>query len=152
MTPAYTIASTDIDKTEFESDFGYLVFRVNAVLAHSISQRTQRDLSVTAAQGRLLYLVGRRGLSHAAEISRGCYVDPTAVTRLINRLVRDGLLTRTPSTVDRRVSRLVLTTQGQRVAGGMPAIFSDVYNDLLVGFSAEEVASFKAMLLRMLSY
>jgi len=151
MTPPYTIVSTDIDKTERERDFGYLVFRANAVLAHSISQRTQHDLNITAAQGRLLYLVGRHGLSHAAEISRGCCVDPTAVTRLINRLVRDGLLIRMQSTVDRRVIRLVLTPQGQRVAGRMPAIFSDVYNDFLAGFSAEEVASFKEMLLRMLS-
>jgi hypothetical protein len=61
MTPPYTIVSTDIDKTELESDFGYLVFRVNAVLAHSISQRTQHDLNVTAAQGRLPYLVERHG-------------------------------------------------------------------------------------------
>jgi DNA-binding MarR family transcriptional regulator len=151
MTPPYMIVCTDIDKTELESDFGSLVFRAYSVLAHAISQRTQHDLNVTAAQGRLLYLVEMHGLSHAAEISRECYVDPTAVTRLINRLVRDGLLTRTQSTVDRRVFRLVPTPQGQRVAGGMPAIFSDVYNDLLAGFSAEEVASFKEMLLRMLS-
>ncbi|WP_394365158.1 MarR family transcriptional regulator [Paraburkholderia kirstenboschensis] len=48
-------------------------------------------MNVTAAQGRLLYLVERHGLSHAAEISRECYVDLAAVTRLINRLVRDGL-------------------------------------------------------------
>jgi DNA-binding MarR family transcriptional regulator len=151
MTTPYTIVSADIDKTELESDFGSLVFRAYSVMAHAISQRTQHDLNVTAAQGRLLYLVERHGLSHAADISRVCYVDPTAVTRLINRLVRDGLLTRTQSKVDRRVLRLVLTPQGQRVADRMPAIFSNVYNDLLAGFSAEEVASFKEMLLRMLS-
>jgi DNA-binding MarR family transcriptional regulator len=151
MMPPKTPLSTDIDRTEIESDFGYLVFRAHSVLTHAISQRTLRDLDVTASQGRLLHLVERVGLSHAALIARECDVDPTAVTRLIDRLVRSGLLVRTPNAADRRASRLVLTRQGQIVAGHMPGILTDVYSKVLAGFSVDEVASFKEMLRRILS-
>ena len=78
-------------------------------------------------------------------------IDPTAVTRLIDRLVRSGLLMRTPNALDRRVSRLVLTRQGQIVAGHMPGILTDVYSKVLAGFSVDEVASFMEMLRRILS-
>lgn len=54
-TPPYTMSSMDINRTELESDFGYLVSRVHSMVVHSIMQRTLHELNVTAAQGRLLY-------------------------------------------------------------------------------------------------
>jgi DNA-binding MarR family transcriptional regulator len=151
MATPNTTSRTDFDNVEVGSDFLYLVSRANAVLANSISRRAMQALNVTAAQGRLLYLVDRYGLSHAGEIARECNVDPTAVTRLIDRLVRNGLLTRARCVFDRRMIRLVLTPQGQAVAEQMPAIFTDVYNEVLADFSPDEHALFKAMLRRLLA-
>src|SRR5579864_8452760 len=151
MATPNTNSRTDFDNAEIGSDFLYLVSRANAVLANSISRRAMQALNVTAAQGRLLYLVDRYGLSHAGEIARECNVDPTAVTRLIDRLVRNGLLTRARCVLDRRMIRLVLTPQGQAVAEQMPAIFTDVYNEVLADFSPDEHALFKAMLRRLLA-
>jgi DNA-binding MarR family transcriptional regulator len=151
MMPPNTISSIDFDRAEVNSDFCYLLLRANGVLAHLISQRTTHELNVTAAQGRLLYLIERYGLSHAAQIARECNIDPTAITRVIARLVRNGFLTRAHSALDRRVIRLSMTPQGQAVADQMPAIFTDVYNEVLAGFSPDELASFKAMLRRILA-
>jgi DNA-binding MarR family transcriptional regulator len=149
MTPRCTISLTCSEKTWLDDDFGYLVFRVHSAVTHSISHRVLAELNVTAAQGRLLHLVSRRGQWHATQISRECGVDLAAVTRLIDRLVRAGLLVRTRSTVDRRVNCLVLTERGQNVADQVPVILADVHRTLLAGFSADEVTSFKQMLLRM---
>jgi DNA-binding MarR family transcriptional regulator len=142
---------TDSNNAEIGSDFLYLVSRTNAVLASSISRRAMQVLNVTAAQGRLLYLVDRHGLSHAGEIAHECNVDPAAITRLIDRLVRKGFLTRARCGLDRRMIQLVLTPQGQVVADQMPAIFTEVYNEVLADFSPEEHALFKAMLRRLLA-
>ena len=149
MTSLCTIPLTCSEKTWLDDDFGHLVFRVHSAVTHSISHRLLPELNVTAAQGRLLYIVSWQGLRHATQISRECGVDLTAVTRLIDRLVRAGLLVRTRSTVDRRVNCLVLTERGQSVADRIPAILADVHRTLLAGFSADEVTLFKQMLLRM---
>lgn len=151
MTSPYAMLPARNEETLLDDDFGYLVFRVHSVVKHSISHRSLQELNVTAGQGRVLYLVDRHGLWHAAQIARECCVDLAAVTRLIDRLVRDGLLTRVQSAVDRRVSRLVLTKEGKSVADRMPAILAEAYGALLAGFSDDEVASFKEMLARMLS-
>jgi DNA-binding MarR family transcriptional regulator len=151
MTFLPTTLSVDSETSRLDDDFGYLVFRAYSAVTHSISQRLVQELNVTAAQGRVLCLMDRHGLWHAAQISRECGVDLAAVTRLVDRLVRDGLLTREPSTVDRRVSCLVLTEQGQSVADRMPAILADVYGALLADFSTGEIAAFKRMLHRMLA-
>jgi DNA-binding MarR family transcriptional regulator len=146
-----TTSRTDFDNAEPGSEFLYLVSRANAVLANSISRRAMQVLNVTAAQGRLLYLVDRYGLSHAGKIARECSVDPAAITRLIDRLVRDGFLTRARCGLDRRMVRLVLTPQGRAVADQMPAVFTDVYNEVLADFGPDEHALFKAMLRRLLA-
>ncbi|SOE70698.1 transcriptional regulator, MarR family [Burkholderia sp. D7] len=151
MTTPNTTSRTDFDNAEIANDFLRLVSRASAVLANSISQRAMQALNVTAVQGRLLYLVDRYGLSHAGEIARECNVDPTAITRLIERLVRNGFLSRARCVLDRRMIRLVLTSQGQAVADQMPAIFTDVQNEVLADFSPDEHALLKAMLRRLLT-
>ncbi|MGF6600695.1 DNA-binding MarR family transcriptional regulator [Paraburkholderia sp. GAS448] len=151
MATPNTTSRIDFDNAEIRSDLLHLVSRANAVLANSISRRAMQALNVTATQGRLLYLVDRYGLSHAGEIARECNVDPTAITRLIDRLVRIGFLTRARCLLDRRMIRLVLTPQGQAVADQMPAIFTDVYNEVLADFSPDEHALFKGMLRRLLA-
>ena len=46
---------------------------------------------------------------------------------------------------------LALTPEGQRVAARIPAIFSGVLDDLLSGFTPEEVGLLKSMLKRVLA-
>lgn len=151
MATPNTASWTDLDNAEIGNDFLHLISRANAVLANAISRRTTQVLNVTATQGRVLYLIDRYGLKHPAELARECNVDPTAITRLIERLVRNGFLTRTRCVLDRRMIRLVLTPQGHAVVDQMPAIFTDVYNEVLAGFSSCELAFFKAMLRRLLA-
>jgi DNA-binding MarR family transcriptional regulator len=151
MATPSVISRTDFDKAEIGSDLLYLVSRVNAVLANAVSRRSMQALKVTAAQGRLLHLVDRYGLSHPTELARECNVDPTAITRLIDRLVRNGFLTRTSCVSDRRMIRIALTQQGHAAAEQLPAIFTDAHNEVLASFSPDELAFFEAMLRRLLA-
>jgi len=86
----------------------------------------------------------------AAELAREYGIDASAVTRLIDRLEKRGLLTRVRSNEDRRVVRLALTPEGHAIAAKMPAIFNGVLDSLLGGFTPEEVGFLKSMLRRVL--
>lgn len=52
---------------------------------------------------------------------------------------------------DRRVVRLELTDEGRAIAEKLPAIFRSVLDQLLGGFTPEEVGFLKSMLRRILS-
>jgi DNA-binding MarR family transcriptional regulator len=87
----------------------------------------------------------------AADIAREYGIDASAVTRLIDRLEKRGLLSRVRSEEDRRVVRLELTDDGRATAEKIPAIFAHVLDHLLTGFTPEEVGFLKSMMRRILA-
>ena len=93
---------------------------------------------------------GERPGLPAADLAREYGIDASAVTRLIDRLEKRGLITRLRSEEDRRVVRLALTEEGHALAARIPAIFNGVLDKLLSGFTPEEVGFLKSMLRRML--
>jgi DNA-binding MarR family transcriptional regulator len=60
----------------------------------------------------LLFLWARDGMSQA-ELSRVVAIEPPTMVRTIDRMVRDGLVTRVPDPDDGRVSRIYLTDRGR---------------------------------------
>jgi DNA-binding MarR family transcriptional regulator len=129
---------------------GYLIARVKSTLSNLVTQRSMAELGITSQQGSILFMVASGKCLLAAELAREYGIDASAVTRLIDRLEKRGLLTRVRSNEDRRVVRLALTPEGEAIAARMPAIFTGVLDSLLGGFTAEEVGFLKSMLRRVL--
>ncbi|MDX6644807.1 MAG: MarR family transcriptional regulator, lower aerobic nicotinate degradation pathway regulator [Miltoncostaeaceae bacterium] len=75
--------------------------------------------------GLLLRLVERDGLTQI-ELARRQRVEAPTVCRMVDRLVRDGLVERLPHPDDRRASRVVLTDEGRRVAERGMAVVADL--------------------------
>jgi DNA-binding MarR family transcriptional regulator len=74
---------------------------------------------VTVPQLRALVLVGGRGPLRAADIASELEIDSSTATRLIDRLVRKGLLDRSRDETDRRVVWLAATAEGKRLLQAM---------------------------------
>ena len=129
---------------------GYLISRVKSTLSNLVTQRSMAELGITSQQGSILFMVASGKCLLAAELAREYGIDASAVTRLIDRLEKRGLLTRVRSNEDRRVVRVALTPEGEAIAARMPAIFTGVLDSLLGGFTAEEVGFLKSMLRRVL--
>jgi DNA-binding MarR family transcriptional regulator len=87
----------------------------------------------------------------AAELARAACVDTGAMTRMLDRLEAKELLRRTPCPKDRRVVRIELTGEGERLCREIPYNLSRVLNSMLRGFTAEEVETFKGLARRMLA-
>src|ERR1700710_1516106 len=85
-----------------------------------------------------MFILPRRRSVAAADLAREYGIDASAVTRLIHRLEKRGLITRLRSEEDRRVVRLALTEEGRVLAGQIPAIFTKGLDKLLSGFTPEE--------------
>ncbi|EKS67549.1 MULTISPECIES: MarR family transcriptional regulator [Caballeronia] len=130
---------------------GYLISRVRSTMWNMVTQHTTSELGITSTQASILFMLAVGKCLTAADIAREYGIDASAVTRLIDRLEKRGLLSRVRSEEDRRVVRLALTDEGHATAEKIPAIFTRVLDNLLAGFTPEEVGFLKSMLRRILA-
>jgi DNA-binding MarR family transcriptional regulator len=78
-------------------------------------RREARAVGVSPEQVSLLVAIKyARGIG-VRELAGHERISPPAMTKHVDRLERDGLVTRTPSAADRRRVGLTLTEEGQRV-------------------------------------
>jgi DNA-binding MarR family transcriptional regulator len=132
-----------------DDSYGYLVRRLHASLQRHIERRVQ-SLDLTALQWGPLLLVAQGKGDTAAALARALDIDTGAVTRMLDRLERKGLIKRRRSTNDRRLVHLELTDEGRHAIGLVPFAIAEVLNLHLAGFSEREVRQLKRFLSRMI--
>ena len=129
---------------------GDLLRTVRTDLLSSLD-RELAEHRISGAQHAILAALAEDGIDSAANLCRAMSYDPGAMTRMLDRLERKGLVHRARCRKDRRVVRLELTDEGQRLCRDIPYNLSRVLNSMLRGFTAEEVEIFKGLTRRMLA-
>ena len=132
-----------------EESVGYLLKRSQIKLVKSVDI----DLAahdITHAQGSIVLMLYSGHYSTAAELARELYIDSASITRMLDRLEKRVLIMRMPRGDDRRVINLKLTDEGNKLAAQVPALYAAVLNRHFVDFSAEEVATLKTLLRKLL--
>jgi len=95
-----------------EDSLGYLVNRVARSIAHQLAEEI-RPAGVAIGQWSvLMFLWAREGMSQA-DLARVVAIEPPTMVRTIDRMVRDGLITRIADPGDGRISRIHLTDRGR---------------------------------------
>lgn len=74
------------------------------------------------------------------ELSARLMVSNGNITGLVDRLVEEGSLRRTPSQTDRRSSRVSLTSEGRKLFAAMSAAHARWIDDLFAGIGREDKA------------
>lgn len=95
----------------------------------------------------LFYICRHPGVSQEA-LSRALYVNKSSVTRHIARLEEAGLLTRTPSTEDRRVMLVYPTDKAIALLPRLREVGGLWHAAITDGFTPEEAALFESLLSR----
>jgi DNA-binding MarR family transcriptional regulator len=107
-------------------------------------------LGITAAQFVILVRLSEEDVGSATGLCRGVSYDPGAMTRMIDRLEKKGLVRRVRRADDRRKVDLELTAEGKAVRPKLIAAVVKVLNHRLRGFSKAEAQQFTEFLRRML--
>ena len=76
-------------------------------------------LSLTIPQLKSLFYISRHGKVNLSGLASGIHVTQANVTGIVDRLVEQGLLTRTPDPDDRRISWLRLTDKGKMLINNL---------------------------------
>jgi DNA-binding MarR family transcriptional regulator len=131
-----------------DNSLAYWISRVHMRLTHRVSQRTLVELGVTGSQAWILHLIASGRCRNPSDIAQECEIDLGAVTRLLDRVEKRGLLQRMRSTKDRRVVQLELTEQGTSVAKRVPHIFESAFQHAQAGLTQAEVGFLESLLRR----
>jgi DNA-binding MarR family transcriptional regulator len=142
--PVYDARSYDPARS-----IGALLGRVKAEMGAAFDAELA-PLDITAAQYVILMSLAHGECSSASDLCKGISYDPGAMTRMLDRLERRGLVRRVPNPDDRRTFHLELTEEGKAVMPKLRAAGMKVLNRFLDGFSAREAQQFERFLLRML--
>lgn len=105
-----------------------------------------RDLG-TAQWEVLTRLWQRNGTSQTA-LARGAGRDKAGMTRLLDRMERDGLVERRADPDDRRVSRVFLTPDGRSLHCDLLPIVSQVIEKALRGMDEKDLTALRCGLKR----
>jgi len=127
---------------------GYLIRRIFNLMSHELDHAMEPH-GLTNAQWLPLMKLSAGQAHTAAELSRCCELDASAITRLLDRLEDKALCQRVRSSEDRRVVNLALTPEGHQAAEVIPEVLCQVQNRLLSGFSEAEWAQLKSLLQRL---
>ena len=106
-------------------------------------------LDISHAQWIVVMLLGDGAASTAAELCKILIYDPGAMTRLLDRLEKKGVLRRVRTAGDRRAVRLELTDDGSKLYPRILEALVQVFNRLLRGFTKSEVRQLEQLLTRM---
>ncbi|MCX5678689.1 MAG: MarR family transcriptional regulator [Candidatus Omnitrophica bacterium] len=89
-----------------------------AIMREFLKQESDKfyNVKITIPQLVVLEMLTRDGESRMTDLARSINVTTAAMTGIVDRLVRDGYVTRTSDLEDRRVIKIKPTAKGARVA------------------------------------
>jgi DNA-binding MarR family transcriptional regulator len=130
---------TEIDTLSIADRLRPVLLRVGREL-----RREARDVGISPEQVSLLVAIKYAPGVGVRELAARERVSPPALSNHVDRLERDGLVTRTPSASDRRRVGLTLTDEGQRVLRRVRSRRTAWLATRLRALSAEELEAVEA--------
>ena len=94
----------------------------------------------------ILFLLSRGEGKTMSELSSALSIDNSTLTRLSDRLVKEGLIERTRDDSDRRVSKLRITGKGTAESRKALKITKEINSEITKGFTPDEIAAFVRVL------
>lgn len=128
-------------------DFGGLLNAASSGLS-TLGDRVLKPLKVTSAQWKVLVVLARRGDSRVSDLVAVLEHDQAAVSRLVGRMERSGLVRRADDPDDARVGVVSLTKTGERTYQRCEEKLRAVMGSLQRALKASEQAELRRLLMK----
>ena len=125
----------------------YLLFKAQTKLQNYLrSELSSAGVKVTAVQAGILFLLKQKDGRTMTELSQVISTDNSAMTGLVDRLEKSGLIVRKAAPNDRRAYLIHVTPEGLEEVEKAKVIIKRVNGEIKEGFSEEEINAFKKVL------
>jgi DNA-binding MarR family transcriptional regulator len=144
-----TLITPPADTDGNDESFGLLIHYVKmGLMRHLERDLAESHLGVNFTHYRVLMRLSKLGVMTSSELAREIEHDAGALTRVLDRMVEQGYVLRTPSEHDRRSTELSLTVSGQALVVPLREIADKLVSLALSDLSADEQMTLKLLLKR----
>jgi len=129
---------------------------IGVILATLSRQQRKRmdallgDYGLHVGQDMLLMNVSEADGCTQNEIAECLGIQPATVTRMLQRVERNGLIERRKDPDDSRITRVYLTEEGRRQEQRLASLWENVEGDLVKGMTPIEQALLRRLLVQMI--
>ncbi len=127
----------------------YLINRVGFALVDRFSGNELVRQHLTIAMWRVLAALSTNGEQRQIDLAEMTSIDASTLSRLVTRLVRQGLVTRSRSKVSNREVTVELSEKGRALVERLIPEARRLEDDAIDGLSEKELAAVKRALRRM---
>ena len=121
------------------------------IVMHKMMNRAQemyQEFDLNKSQAGVLFTLHRSDSMSQKELAARLNVTPPSITASIQKMERDGYLTRHPDPKDQRVMRLSLTEKGKSCIQSVWTVAQQMEELMFCDMTVEEVALLKRLLLQ----
>lgn len=126
----------------------YLIWRADLIIYQRLD-KILRPTRLTVAQYTVMSILGRRGWSSSAQLSRRVGVSPQTMFRVISELERRKLVRRRSDEGDRRALGISLTQKGARLLASCERRVASLEAEMFRSFTPAQLGRFRGDLLRL---
>ncbi|MGR5390004.1 MULTISPECIES: MarR family winged helix-turn-helix transcriptional regulator [Vibrio] len=133
------------DNTSLES-----IFRlVHSVKRQMSEQIESLDSEIAPMNIRVMKIITKKSPCTAIDIAHYLNRDKAQVTRLVNALINQELVKKSPNPEDKRSQLLILTDKGQEVMSKISDIDRDMLKRMTKGMAEDELEQFRKIAKKM---
>jgi len=104
---------------------------------YGILEEVLKTAGVDQPRWRALMILGEQNPCRIGDIARGSVIKLSTMTRIIQRMQKEGLVTATPNPDDNRVSEVHLTDMGTEKLAKIKSVASKVFQKAIEGLDEE---------------
>jgi len=127
----------------------YLTNRVGMIVAEQFGTDALAEHGLSIAMWRVMAVLASRGSQRQIDLADLTSIEVSTLSRLVSRLIRKGLVTRTRSANSNREVAVKLSPKGQSLVSHLIPIALDFEAAAIAGLSAKDIAVLKHCLRRM---
>lgn len=112
-------------------------------ITHRYMGNQLESYGLTKGQPRILHLLKHHSPLTQKDLLARMDIRPATLTRMLQRMEKNGLITRTPSKKDQRVIDITLTERGYEAQKAAERVFHEIEEEIASLLTDEEKATLK---------
>ena len=127
--------------------YSFITGKASIAIARRLQKKfNAAGLNITIEQWSVLYHLWKEDGRSQQELCNATFRDKPSITRLVDNLEKLNLVKRVPDEKDRRINKIFLTRQAQKLEEDTMQLAEDTLNEALEGVPAEQVELCKNVL------
>lgn len=127
--------------------YSFITGKASTAIARRLQKNfKQAGIEITIEQWSVLYHLWKEDGRSQQQLCEATFRDKPSITRLVDNLEKLGLVKRTPAKDDRRINKICLTAEAQKLQEEAMEVANQTLNEALAGVTNGQVEIAKEVL------